>query len=195
MKKERGDYVGQGEGFLTSQMPLIIGVNVFTLLLSIGLHWPYQSARYFFDLTHPITTTIALSLVLAVGFLTPIWLAQLCLWLVARQRDYITYFVTSEATKQINPKKFVPFVLRIRFNANSIISALYLPEAVDAPQHMPSLTVIYFMYLLLMMGFVMFTDLQSGWDEAVYFFVRSGAVAAFMGAWAHYRQPRSTDYL
>lgn len=190
MKKEQGDY---GQGFLISQMRLIIGVNVFTLLLSVGLHWPYQSERYFFNLTHPMTTTIALSLVLTAGFLAPIWLAQLCLWLVARQRDYITYFVTSEVTKQINPKKFVPFVLRIRFNSNSIISALYLPEAVNAPQHMPSLTVVYFVYLLAMIGFIMFTNLQTGWDEVVYFFVRSGAIAAFMGAWAHYRQSHSLN--
>lgn len=191
MKKEQGSYAGQGEGFLASQMRLIVGVNVFMLLLSIGLHWPYQSERYFFNLTHPMTTTIALSFVLMAGFLAPIWLAQLCLWLVARQRDYITYFVTLETAKQINPKKFVPFVLRIRFNTNSIISALYLPQAVDAPQHMPSLTVVYFVYLLVMMSFIMFTSLQTGWDEVVYFFVRSGAVAAFMGAWAHYRQSRS----
>lgn len=190
MKKEQGDY---GQGFLISQMRLIIGVNVFTLLLSVGLHWPYQSERYFFNLTHPMTTTIALSLVLTAGFLAPIWLAQLCLWLVARQRDYITYFVTSEVTKQINPKKFVPFVLRIRFNSNSIISALYLPEAVNAPKHMPSLTVVYFVYLLAMIGFIMFTNLQTGWDEVVYFFVRSGAIAAFMGAWAHYRQSHSLN--
>lgn len=193
MKNEQWGYAGRGEGFLASQMRLIIGVNVFTLLLSIGLHWPYQSERYFFSLTHPMTTTIALALVLTVGFLAPVWLAQLSLWLVARQRDYTTYFVTSETAQRINPKKYVPFVLRIRFNANNVISALYLPEATDAPQTMPSLTVVYFVYLLVMMGFIMFTSLQSGWDEVIYFFVRSGAVAAFMGAWGHYRQSRSGE--
>ncbi len=66
MKNEQWGYAGQGEGFLASQMRLMIGVNVFTLLLSIGLHWPYQSERYFFSLTHPMTTTIALALVLTV---------------------------------------------------------------------------------------------------------------------------------
>lgn len=190
-KNERFSYAGQGEGFWGAQVRFIIGVNVFTLLLSIGLHLPYDSERFFFGLTHPVTTTITLALVLTAGFLLPIWLAQWSSWMVARRREYVTYFVSPATAERINPKKLLPFVLRLRFNSNSLIAGLYLPEALDAPNSMPSVTIVYFAYLLLMMGLIMFVPARTSLDEVLFFFVRSGAVAAFMGAWGHYRQSRS----
>lgn len=191
-KKEPGTYTEQGEGFFASQVRLIISVNVFMLVLSVGLLWPYRSERLFFGLQNPITTTIALALVLMVGFLAPIWLAQWSAWTVARRREYSTYFVSPETAQRINPKKLVPFVLRLRFNANTLVSALYLPEATDAPAHMPNLMIVYLAYLLLMMGAIIFLRPQTSVDEVIFFFVRSGAVGAFFGAWAHFRQVRAS---
>jgi len=190
-KKEPGTYTEQGEGFFVSQARLIISVNLFMLVLSVGLLWPYRSERLFFGLQNPVTTTIALALLLMVGFLAPIWLAQGSAWAVARRREYATYFVSPETAQRINPKKLVPFVLRLRFNANTVISALYLPEATDAPAHMPNLGVIYLAYLLLMIGAIIFLRPQTSGDEVLFFFIRSGAVGAFFGAWAHFRQARA----
>ncbi len=193
-RNEGFSYSGQGDGFWGSQVRLIIWVNIFTLLLSIGLHLPYRSEQFFFGLTHPATTTIVLALVLTAGFLVPIWLAQWSSWMVAHRRDYATYFVAPLTAERINPKKLVPFVLRLRFNANTTVSALYLPEALDAPHSMPGVTIVYFAYLLLMLGLIMFSGVRTNFDEVIFFFVRSGAVAAFMGAWGHYRQSR-TEYV
>ena len=114
--------------------------------------------------------------------------------MVAHRRDYATYFVAPLTAERINPKKLVPFVLRLRFNANTTVSALYLPEALDAPHSMPGVTIVYFAYLLLMLGLIMFSGVRTNFDEVIFFFVRSGAVAAFMGAWGHYRQSR-TEYV
>ena len=190
-KKEQGSYTEQGEGFFASQMRLIVTVNLFMLVLSVGFLWPYRSERLFFGLQNPVTATIALALVLMGGFLLPIWLAQGSAWTVARRREYATYFVSPATAQRINPKKLIPFVLRLRFNANTVISALYIPEAIDAPAHMPNVMVVYLAYLLLMMGAIIFLRPQSLADEVLFFFVRSGAVGSFFGAWAHFRQPRS----
>ncbi len=191
--KETGTDIGQMDGFWGSQARLLVSVNLFNLLLSVGLHWPYTSSRFFFGLGHPVSSTIALAMILTAGFFVPIWLAQGTLWLVARQRAFTTYFVSPQTAQRINPKKIVPFVLRFRFNANTLVAALYLPEALDAPKNMPPLTVVYLVYLLATMGVITFSPLRTVVDELIFFFVRSGAVAAFLGGWAHYRLQHSPE--